>query len=556
MHEVVFGTGGTIEEYTEGKVKQVAFWVPQVKVDRFNLYYVYGDLLNRFSVSSEAYKAFLRGIMQLYILGPSLERIEAALNVTAGLRLIRNDGEILQSYDTGVTQSGADGEFLTPTALHPYPRFQSLTATFAEIDVGRSIVTEHAANELNIGRFKILNVIDTNTVEVEAEYGVVNEAALAWVETRDYLKTVTTDQRVYQYPYNIPIREDIMDSSNWGTLTFQAFEPLTTAFTVTDYVEDAQWYYDKVIPEMLWPSASRPRRIAATELYENIIGPSDDARIGDPGLFIGADDDGNVTLVPDAAALRHCAAFILFDRYLKFHMFYVQFSDKLDYTDEFIQDLDELVLVAKPSYTYPYVEPVRPYEDIAALTEVFDYYWAFSFGYGADTIDTPDHFLGIGLPDRFIKIGDYFRYVKFAAVPVGFVTTGGVDAPFVLPMAASERILKFVLNATVNGGDPLVENTDYTVDYDPDSATAFTVTPLTAWDAGTTVDFTGLGLDVVNVGTTPIPDTTIGLTPICIGGEDPGYIRKVIGASPAPSEMVDRAISLFVNDGGLPYIYP
>jgi hypothetical protein len=115
------------------------------------------------------------------------------------------------------------------------------------------------------------------------------------------------------------MRTDVIDPANIGVLTFSAFEALTTAFTVVDYLEDPTWWHDKFIPEVLWEGQSSIRRLASTTLFENIIGPGDDARIGDPGLYIGADDEGNVTAA--SSDYRHSVAFILFDRYLHIRTF-------------------------------------------------------------------------------------------------------------------------------------------------------------------------------------------------------------------------------------------
>ena len=557
MEEVVLSTMGEIEAFTAGKVKQISFWVPQVWVDRFTLYYNYGSLLNRFDVSSETYKSFLRGIMQLYMTGPSLKLIESALNVVVGLPVVKNEGEILQSYVSGITASGTDGQFFAAVTPLFIPMFQTFTRTFNELDVGTSIVVDQALNDINEGRFRIANIIDDNTVEVEAEFGVADEFPVSWITNIDYTKKVITNRNTYVFPYNIPIDANIMDLNNVGRLTFKAFDPMTEAFKVVDYLEDPQWWYGKEIPSLLWPSTTRPRRLAATTLYENIIGPVDDALIGDPGLFIGADDDGNVIQIPDVASLRRCAAFILFDRYLKFHMFYVQIHDALELTDEIISDINDLVLIAKPSYTYPYIEPAELHEDLLKLFEEFDFHYKFEFG-SEEALDLASNALVIGGDHRYMNLGDYYHYVEFIPpISSGYTAPGGtVPPPFVLPLAGI-RPINLLLDATV-GGNPVKENVHYTVDYDPSSGGFGTITPIGAdlWDAGL-ISYTGLGLDVTNISGGP-PDTRqpFGWTPVFIGGSDPGYIRKHVSAIPAPCEHIDRALVLYIDVSGLSYVYP
>jgi len=556
MQEVVLSAMGQVEEFIDGRVKQISFWVPQVWVDRFTLYYNYGSLLNRFDVSSETYKAFLRGIMQLYMSGPTLRLIESALNVVVNLPVVKNEGEVLQSYNNGITSSGSDGEFFAAAPPLLVPMFQTMSRTFNELDVGTSIVVETAIHDINVGRFRIANIIDANTVQIEAEFGVIDEFPVDWITNIHYTKQVITDQNTYTFPYNIPIDPAIMDINNVKRLTFKAFDTMTEAFRVVDYLEDPQWYFNKEIPAALWPDTSRPRRLAATTLYENIIGPTDDARIGDPGLFIGGDDDGNIIDYSGAASLRHCVAFILFDRYLKFHMFYVQIHEDLKLTDLETSDINDLVLVVKPSYTYPYVEPAETHEDMLALFEEFDYHFKFDFG-SEEALDLASNAMTIG--SGYMKIGDFYHYVDFVPpISTGYTAPGGiVPPPFALPLGVGVRPINLYLDALV-GGKPVKENVNYTVDYDPMSATFGTVTPIGTdfWDAGL-VSYAGLGLAVTNISLGD-PDTRIpfGWTPIALGGSDPGYIRKHIAALPAPCENIDRAPVLYISVGGSSYVYP
>lgn len=83
------------------QLREIAFWAPDVLVDNDALYTNYGYLLGYKKPSSESYRAFLKGVSQLFLLGPTLERFESALNVTAGLPVVRDNGEVLQSFDPG-----------------------------------------------------------------------------------------------------------------------------------------------------------------------------------------------------------------------------------------------------------------------------------------------------------------------------------------------------------------------------------------------------------------------------------------------------------------------
>jgi hypothetical protein len=579
--EVFYAAGGVFAAKDVGRVKQISLWVPETLVDRFTLYYNYGSLLNRFSASSEVYKAFLRGILHLYVSGPVLERIESALNLAAGYPLVRSDGEILSGYDNGENYRASDGMIM---ALTRY--FYSPSYIFSELDVGGQIIFPSPIHDFNKGHFRILNVIDPNTVELESSYGFIDEGpGMEWVLTHTYQKTVTTNANTYKFPYCAPIRDDVMDPAQVGRLTFLAFEALTRGFTVTDYIEDPRWWHNKYIPAILW-NDSLGRRYATTQLFENVIGPLDDLRIGDPGFFIGADDEGNVFtptdgLGPNSVSLyRHCAAFILFDRYLKCHMFYIDIAPDQELSAQFMSDLEELILVAKPSYTYPYVEPSSAFTELATLFD--DLILGVGFEW-SDDLMLADNNLYIGDLDFPWDIGGYYRYIDYNGTIAG--TAGLPVVPFQLPVqmfappvpgpvVLGQRLLSATIHATV-GGQPVLEGRDYTLQWNVDEPDAWWVTPLTVWDvpgADIVVDLILVEYD--NVGYTPcpfgIPDTRIGFTPLAIGGTNPAYVRRGAINPNSPtyavewplvrSRHVDRSLSLHVTVNPLtvpePYTYP
>jgi len=579
--EVLFAAGGIPSEKTIGTVKQVSYWVPEVLVDRFTLWYNYGSLLNRFDSSSEPYRAFLRGVMHLYMMGPILERIEAALNVAAEYPVVKNAGEILQAYDNGMVASGNDG-----TIDGVASSFNSPSYTFTTQDVGGYVIFPDPLSDINKGRFLVVDLIDEHTVQLQSEYGFASETPVDWEISHTYQKVVTTDQRSYAYPYYVPIREDIQESGNFGTLVFDAFEPLTLAFNVTDYIEDPHWWHNKSIPKILWDIEPN-RRLATTLLYENVIGPDDDAKIGDPGFFIGADDEGYAFTPNDNSGgpgvglpvnlYRHQAAFILFDRYVKLHMFFVEIHQDLELDAQFKEDLEELILVAKPSYTYPYVEKGEAFLDEVGLDDLFDIPGiGFHFG-GEDDGESDSLFLAknelkIGDADFPWAIGDYFMYDNPGATPVpGAPNPVTAGYAFTVPLPnPTDRLFNLVIHATV-GGEPILEGRDYTVNWLVNSVNAWEVTALTDWDAVSPLTVTMELAAVDNISVTPTPDTVVGWTPLFIGGLNPFYVRSTALDPDDPdyptqwsalrTEQIDRAIMLKVNantgiPGGVPYTYP
>ena len=463
------------------RVYQLALWAPDARVDRGLLAANFGALIGVIEPSSEAYRAFLRGIFQLYVLGPVLERIESALNVVLGLPVIRDDGEVLQSVDT----------------------------------------------------------------------------------TLQDLNRVFTDKRFYDFPKSTPIRPDVLDSTNFGKLTFQSFEPLTIAVQVTDYIQDPTWWHHIVIPRELFAETGgatipdNQRRSVNPNYVRNIVGAEDKPKFGDPGLKYGADEEGTIP-PPGHPVFRRRLAFVLMDRFFKFHTFFVRFDPGV-FADVNVarfarsfDDLQRLVITSKPAHTFALVEPATTLRDLVTIAEQ-GFFQPPNF-VGADP-DGPEIFptagdtvpghpyveLGLfvgtsiisppGNADQVIfadgppqygvngwTSGDYFHY-EMATNAINFPSTG---VPVAIPGApAPPRRRRFVEIYVAGdiGGKRLVENIDYTVDY-----ANCTITRLTAWTSVAAVPVTYLQLNIGNVTDAPA-DVTVGDMPLLFGGPDPARPR-------------------------------
>jgi hypothetical protein len=550
QRELLKSAGGSISERLEGTIKQLAFWVPEVELDKFNLYYHYGYLLNRFEISSETYKAFLRGIMHLYTHGPVFERMVSGMNVVAGYPLIRQDGELLTGYFNGVDAQSllpvADGQIIGATKTFITT---PATYTFTEMDVGGYLIFPDPISPFNKGKFKILEILDPQTVLLESPYPMVNEGPpLEWMLSRNYEKVVTTGLFTYKFPFFVPMRTDVEDPENIGVLQFSAFEALTLAFTVTDYIEAPMWWIGKTIPYSLFPTASLIRRIASDGLFANIFDPDDLACFDDPGLYFDGDDEGHVTDTP----YRHNVGFILFDQYLKYHMFYVEISPDLELPPSFKSDFEDMVLIIKPTYTYPYVQPGEPFLDEGTLWDEF-FIAAIKMYWGEqESIIPADNDLTFDA-ETDLSFDDYFTYVDRMAAPLPFP----LPPVFPLPLLPNERPLVVNIHATI-GGVPVLEGRDFMVHYDPNDPMFGLVeaNPLgPPWDMiPATCDVECAAL--VNTTVVPIPDTTIGYTPLIFDGGDPAYVRKDMHALSYRTESVDRPLSLRINVLGAPYPYP
>ena len=272
-------------------VTELGVWAPDALVDKYHLYYTYGYLINRVQESSESYRSLIRGVFQLYMLGPTLERFEAAVSTVAGLPVIRDDGEIFLDYDDGSIRTGNDGVFDAETRT-----FTSATAAFVQEDLSRQLFVTTGYNARR--SFVLSAILSPTTVELLDT--PTTDTAVSWEMTQTNEHTVRTSRAVYTFPRMAPIKEKFLEPANAGVLTLRAFEVISSAFTVTDYVETPRWWERAAIPQVLLPDYSDQRRQSTPALFENVIDPGDDARIGDPGFFIGADDEG---VVPPQAVL-------------------------------------------------------------------------------------------------------------------------------------------------------------------------------------------------------------------------------------------------------------
>jgi hypothetical protein len=449
---VIAGAGGT------ARVIQIAMWAPDARIDRRTLANNFGVFINREADSSEAYRAFLQGVFQLYMHGPVLERVESALNVVLNFPVARDDGETVLSVDT-------------------------------------------------------------------------TDPLVDRVSTR---RPVTNTLATYEFPKGTPLRSDLVEG-----LSMLSFEPFTEAVTVTDYVLTPNWWHGAVIPLELFEAVDgndKPdiaRRTASPAYVEHVVGAVDAPEVGDPGLFVGGDDDGFIPQEHGASSnhsvFRRRMAFVLMDRYLKHHTFTVTFDAGAlsagagaDFAQS-LTDLNELVLSAKPSHTFAFTRPDTFFRDEIETTEsALDLSSVVgSGGYGPDQFIFADGPPVVGSFPLFM--GDYFKYETFTS-SVTYTTVGVGVALLNAPSSPRRRYVVRVYVAGAISGKRLVENVDYTVNY-----TTATVTRLTVWDA-TTVNVTYTQLNIGSVLDAPISADEM---PVLVGGTDPSIITATFDPTAA-----------------------
>ena len=340
------------------EVSETSLWAVDARVDDLTLYKTYGYFFTNSQLSTEAYRSLLRGLMQLYVMGPAMARLESALNLTAGLATVREEGEILQTYDSGVIATGVTGELLAGGI------FQVPTALFSAQSLGGYIKITSSDFANNVGEFNIIGYLSSTQVVLKSGAPFTPDALLVWRYSVTNKQVVTTNRNTYEYALEIPMRLDVTTPANFGLLTFRAFESLTTAIQVTDYVQEPEWWHTITIPQEFLPDKPVAYRVTTPQLYPNTIGPLGDASIGDPGFYVGVDEDG----FPATNPYRHKAAFILMDRFMKLHMFAVLVDSSITLTTILITDLQKILKDVKPVHTALYFRPQSTFRDTVNVT--------------------------------------------------------------------------------------------------------------------------------------------------------------------------------------------
>jgi hypothetical protein len=597
---------------------QIAMWGADVLVDEQQLYLNFGYLLGFKKPTSEQYRAFLRGVAQLFVIGPTLGHFESAMNVMAGFPVVRDEGELLLGYDSGIMSSGANGQlidsgegnngslamaastfssptanffpsdvgavihtringvdteyvaiqYLSPTSFKVMPapladaanvqwtyrhnfltdRFRLIggSFSFSQDDVDGVITISGSPNARNNGTFRIQSVENTTTVILETPYGFTDESSLSWTFSRSKVQTVTTSRTQYQVPLNVPMDPEITTSSNFGVLLLHAFQALTTAFLVIDYLVDPSWWHNVTIPEEVLTLGTLDvsgRRRVTPQFVEHITDSLDQAAVGDFGMLVGEDSDGrsghsrrgpanwfgsnsvvlnypagtpiarsrdvnqylhvytpgfagdfqilqvgpdNETLVlsnfppPEANGLvppqvldvelpplmyRRTVAFVMFDKFLKYHAIQIKIDPSVPLTQEFIAEITGVIKQAKPSWTFIYVEPVTSFLDTLMMSDTLD----LVFGpYLTDKIFDVDNAAYVG-PPGLLNVNDAFLFqtdVQTIGNTPGTYTIAPT-APYAMPFRTYFLFGRFDLSVTVSGsgGRHPAEGTDYTFDY-------------------------------------------------------------------------------------------
>jgi len=148
--------------------REMSLWGADVRVDRDVLYENFGYLLGFKRDTSEQYRSFLKGVSQLYLLGPNAARFESALNVMAGYPVVREDGETLVTFDDGVESSGTGSVFdfregRDATLSSGPSTFSSPTAGFVAGDEG-AVLTVRAGTSTS--RYTVTAILSSTSATI------------------------------------------------------------------------------------------------------------------------------------------------------------------------------------------------------------------------------------------------------------------------------------------------------------------------------------------------------------------------------------------------------
>lgn len=493
-----WSTGTLDVEAPQERVVELAMWAPDIQVDRLSLAATYGYLLDRVEPSSESYRSTLRGLMQLYMLGPTVARLEAAVHVLAGFPVVRDENELVLGYDRGVIASGGglvlDG--VTRTA-------RLLSGTFPAFPTGGRLIVTEGFNEGRV--FDVETTISSSAfVLLEEPYTDLGGGiGVSWEIVADDVHTLITDRNRYELPITAPFRPELTDPSSFGTLRLPAFTTFTAAVEVLDEVGTPGWWQTARIPAVLWPGQSAQRLQSSPNYIEHVIDPVDEVLIGDPGYRVGTDDlgtdvpstvihaetvDGTAFLLMDSHApfsyenamfssmafptsldhvgyeihttlpngdalelqildivnattwrvglpmtlpggsavtpawklvinpeiLRHNTAFVVFDRYLKQHVFTVQIDatllGRVDAT--LLSEIQARLRESRPSHTYMLLNPTSTFTDVLGLSEddIRRQRTLLPGGEAGEAMVASPNVLRIG---EAWRIGDFFRYTDW-----------------------------------------------------------------------------------------------------------------------------------------------
>lgn len=336
-------------------------WAQDARVENYALYDHFGQFLDiPKDISTEEYKLLIMGIMSLFIKGPTLNMMEAALNTIIALPINELPDGVVSAIDTAwaggtlITVDRAADDTVSPPQVQyvlPYGVAVSPNVTVSAV----------------LGESQALSATFVVTDYVETPYWW-EDNYIPWV----LAQTLTLAQRRSRAAYYAPIYggpdETISAWTDTGATDYGALGVLAgdilwvgplgseESFTITevgplphllrfapnldqDYISDGRYSIGSMVDPVL-------RKAVATD------GRS--LRVG--GLYYG---------LPDfvyGGLWAHNLAWNLWYYLLKYHVFALVFDDTVVSNDN-MQFIVDTVYAGKPTHTYPLIMPWSEFSD-------------------------------------------------------------------------------------------------------------------------------------------------------------------------------------------------
>jgi hypothetical protein len=312
-----YNTGVQWSLQSKATVPQVSMWSPDAEVDDMFLAQNFGNLIGIFQPSSETYQALIQGVFQYFMLGPAVERMEAALNVMNGFPVAQSDSEVALSYDgtTGILTTNLDvyGPFSSampirpdivasvtavPSVPFPLQAFSPLSDAF---NVSDRINDPDWWNNINIPS----NLLTLGPVPALPSNVVNNPTNVANFATYWAGRSQVTPN-LYPSICGLPV-----DSTGTGDVNY--FNALYGGYVLPDV-------YDVPV-------------------------------CGDPGLICGADEDGFIPNISNRPPLHHNYAYQVFHNYIQYNSFQITVASgvSLSFSN---QEFQQVIVAGKPAYVF------------------------------------------------------------------------------------------------------------------------------------------------------------------------------------------------------------
>ena len=317
-------------------VTLTTLWMPDASKDYYSLHDLYGFSFSpERELSTESYRAYVTGLWNLYVNGPSPENLESALNISAGMPVVIESEETILEYDSrdpsekrvvtdfhthkflGNATIRADviaaaetvngevrGNLLTLFTDTIYLQNHS-SFLLQGIEVGDTLVSymeDPGGNPLGIPDFSatitrvtdvLLQVSNADALS-EDHFAVVGDNFLSWAVFKASGEVAPATAAAHYpnlYPGDRVVRSGQFVRNTAVPLTLNRLSPLTSEFIVTDTHDDPTWWHDMAIPPQVVPGMKSAKRRVNTFQFDNLVNVPSTVSVGDIGLYVGRNEN-------------------------------------------------------------------------------------------------------------------------------------------------------------------------------------------------------------------------------------------------------------------------